>query len=357
MQFWTTIGFIELKHGMLKAEHKGQLMQYLSTLCSKSNFYRTLAFGMLTNGKEAFLIKYDHKQKENPFQRTREYSWTNKQDWPHLLFLFRGSKEDLGVKEPPGFCQGTSVQGFLGSGSQGQVWEVEKDGKSYAVKSSDIEGGITSENNVLKELQDIDGVVKMHNDKGKGEHLWMDKGDAVTAVEFDFEYLVDTLKSVHEYGYVHRDIRASNIIIDDDGNCRLIDFGTAEKMTQETSVFEGSATTSSDKVLQAMIDEENVNYQAEDDLIQLIRTGILLHWGESYPIRLWVGRIREAEGRQQRSRIVKKMWGNIKCWLPWMDAMEQLAQENQVDELKKKWMEIVEGGLEDIDIGSSNGVQ
>ena len=48
--------------------------------------------------------------------------------------------------------------------------------------------------------------------------------------------LADGLQAVHETGVLHRDIKPNNIIIDDNGNPRLVDFGLAQS-------FEGTGAT------------------------------------------------------------------------------------------------------------------
>ncbi|KAJ7309512.1 hypothetical protein JRQ81_007558 [Phrynocephalus forsythii] len=57
-----------------------------------------------------------------------------------------------------------------------------------------------------------------------------DQLDEHTA-QFYLAELVLAIGSVHQMGYVHRDIKPENILIDRTGHIKLVDFGSAAKMT------------------------------------------------------------------------------------------------------------------------------
>ncbi|XP_062814484.1 citron Rho-interacting kinase isoform X7 [Anolis carolinensis] len=56
------------------------------------------------------------------------------------------------------------------------------------------------------------------------------------AVQFYLAELILAIHSVHQMGYVHRDIKPENILIDRTGHIKLVDFGSAAKMTVEKMV-------------------------------------------------------------------------------------------------------------------------
>lgn len=49
--------------------------------------------------------------------------------------------------------------------------------------------------------------------------------------------LIKIIKDIHNHGWIHGDIHTNNIIIDDDLNISIIDFGTALKTTKKHSIF------------------------------------------------------------------------------------------------------------------------
>nr|XP_025974817.1 citron Rho-interacting kinase isoform X7 [Dromaius novaehollandiae] len=55
-------------------------------------------------------------------------------------------------------------------------------------------------------------------------------------VQFYLAELVLAIHSVHQMGYVHRDIKPENVLIDRTGHIKLVDFGSAAKMTVNRTV-------------------------------------------------------------------------------------------------------------------------
>ncbi|XP_009462044.1 PREDICTED: citron Rho-interacting kinase [Nipponia nippon] len=55
-------------------------------------------------------------------------------------------------------------------------------------------------------------------------------------VQFYLAELVLAIHSVHQMGYVHRDIKPENVLIDRTGHVKLVDFGSAAKMTVNKTV-------------------------------------------------------------------------------------------------------------------------
>ncbi|XP_059683933.1 citron Rho-interacting kinase [Gavia stellata] len=55
-------------------------------------------------------------------------------------------------------------------------------------------------------------------------------------VQFYLAELVLAIHSVHQMGYVHRDIKPENVLIDRTGHVKLVDFGSAAKMTANKMV-------------------------------------------------------------------------------------------------------------------------
>ncbi|KFW90609.1 Citron Rho-interacting kinase, partial [Phalacrocorax carbo] len=55
-------------------------------------------------------------------------------------------------------------------------------------------------------------------------------------VQFYLAELVLAIHSVHQMGYVHRDVKPENVLIDRTGHIKLVDFGSAAKMTVNKTV-------------------------------------------------------------------------------------------------------------------------
>ncbi|XP_019714696.1 citron Rho-interacting kinase-like, partial [Hippocampus comes] len=49
--------------------------------------------------------------------------------------------------------------------------------------------------------------------------------------QFYLAELVEAIHTVHQLGYVHRDVKPENVVIDRTGHIKLADFGSAAKLT------------------------------------------------------------------------------------------------------------------------------
>ncbi|XP_016114403.1 citron Rho-interacting kinase-like, partial [Sinocyclocheilus grahami] len=54
--------------------------------------------------------------------------------------------------------------------------------------------------------------------------------------QFYLAELVQAIHSVHQMGYVHRDIKPENVLIDRTGHIKLVDFGSAARLTANRTV-------------------------------------------------------------------------------------------------------------------------
>lgn len=64
----------------------------------------------------------------------------------------------------------------------------------------------------------------------EGKTLWEEVKNTAAPTDLSFEVAIDfvrQLAALHEAGFVHRDIKANNIILDKNGKARLVDFGAA----------------------------------------------------------------------------------------------------------------------------------
>lgn len=165
---------------------------------------------------------------------------------------------------PVGQCIGRYVvAGFLGEGGTSDVYLVQADGKSFALKilkeshrlNTALQARLINEGEALRRL-DIDGLVRI-----------FDVGDESGRPFYVMERLIDSLSArlsralppsdvvpiirqaarilseLHARGVVHRDVKPSNLLFARDGSVRLTDFGHAKLDVEGLSILPHSTET------------------------------------------------------------------------------------------------------------------
>jgi diguanylate cyclase (GGDEF)-like protein len=148
---------------------------------------------------------------------------------------------------------GVDVLSELGRGATSTVYRVRRNGDEYALKVLDSRGRGSAQTLVafrreaallasvnhpavprIHEIGAVQGQPYLVTDLVKGRSLaeLLAGGalspDRAVAVCLD---VLDALSAVHRVGLVHRDIKPQNIMVLDDGEARLIDFGLAGRGT------------------------------------------------------------------------------------------------------------------------------
>src|SRR6266498_4704807 len=89
--------------------------------------------------------------------------------------------------------------------------------------------------------------------------------------------IINTLKKVHSFSYIHRDLRKYNLIRDQCENIVIIDWGFSIKLEENHDfTFAGALDCMPDSVLQSIVNEDSIVYGPEVDLICLVRSFYLM---------------------------------------------------------------------------------
>ena len=162
--------------------------------------------------------------------------------------------------------QNFSTIKIIGKGAFGEVKLVQRktDGKIYALKSliksemfkKDQLAHVRAERDILADSKDNPWLVKLHASFQDNAYLYMlmeflPGGDLMTMLikyeifseditRFYMAEIVMAIEAVHKLGFLHRDIKPDNILLDRGGHIKLTDFGlsTGGRKQHENSYYQ-----------------------------------------------------------------------------------------------------------------------
>jgi len=122
----------------------------------------------------------------------------------------------------------------IGKGNFSNVFLITKDNKDYAVKQMEIKykDYAYSEINLLKNIQHKN-IIKFEDYKEDDKFVYIIleyfKGEILSYYSNNKNKIIieigKTLIYLHSKGYIHGDLALDNILVDLDGNIKIIDFG------------------------------------------------------------------------------------------------------------------------------------
>ena len=149
----------------------------------------------------------------------------------------------------------------------------------------------------------------------------------------DISSIIDTLRKVHELGFIHRDFRKWNLLRDQDENIRIVDWGFAVEVNQ-SALFAGSLETLPNEVLQDIVDGKKIKYTKEIELISMVRSIYLMVF-RPHLERIPFGN----DDIKKWAKVYKEFWKGHAQSLLWSKILET-AKQADYDGLKSLLMDL-----------------
>lgn len=230
-----------------------------------------------------------------------------------LLTMLSLRAADLGLTRP------TPPNGFdlhkkLEEGATSIAYEAQHNGLPAVLKiyKTGFEAYADPEAQILNHLTEhhvvgISGCEKVGPPVALKFPEIFDPMEVVTSAHV--KQILECLKGAHGAGVVHRDIRPENIMVNSNGEARLIDWGAAYMANggSGSTEFIGTFRYASDAVLEAAINSSPRKPQPEDDLGSLVRAVLAIN---TVTIRQELAQLKQEDFRKARTFWQEKRQAN-----------------------------------------------
>ncbi|CAB4495538.1 kinase-like protein [Rhizophagus irregularis] len=263
---------------LLQLQPRRSSVLVLLTNCIIINIYRVtrVDFDQQTRYKYEFVppqpLLYNSNRSDN--------------GWKYLVTIMESSPQDLGWVEPSlKFGSNTVILTRpISMGRTSVVYEGKHNGKSVAVKmakKTNYYSYFDRERRVLENLSSLESPhipkILFYND----DTLVMTPlGEKINNLrKKDVRDIITTLQNVHSLGIIHRDLRKFNFLRnlnDLNSNILIVDWGYSTNNSESTLPFAGALECMPDYVLQSLINEEEITYEPQVDLICFVRSFYLM---------------------------------------------------------------------------------
>ena len=279
----------ELKgKGNMNDGASGQIEDYLGELL-KSQCFRDKAYGFLTDNISLQVVLAERMTTGDIM-----YTWCCDEKWNggnanHILSsLVSLSLEDLFYTKPVVKVNGQEIAlvDTLGRGLSGIVYGGNLNGKSIVVKVPKTTERLDKEERVLAALErggvksvpllygggtDEDNRALLMTPVAK-HFAHREEPNGVEMASCHIRQIVQALYGAHKLGYIHRDVRYSNIFAVSEEEALLSDWGSAWFKGEPTSTYEGVIIEASDRILDNLTKKTEFVPLPADDLHALART-------------------------------------------------------------------------------------
>jgi len=184
----------------------------------------------------------------------------------------------------------------LGAGGMGKVYRVEDTQAKEEIALKLIKPEIAADKNVIERFRnELTAARKIRHKNVCGMYdLGEDRGSTYITMEYvpgeDLKSLIhrvriDTrtaikiakqicegLSEAHRLGIVHRDLKPSNIMVDKDGNARIMDFGVARSLKRKDITGSGVMIGTPEYMSPEQVDGKDVDHRSD-----IYSLGILLY--------------------------------------------------------------------------------